>query len=270
MRRDGAAAIPGMEGAGVIEAIDIDDPTGLRVGDRVAWVMQPGAYAQHVALPSRALVPVPNEIDLQTAAAAILQGLTAQYLVTDSATVGAGDTVLVHAGAGGVGRLLAQLVVAAGGRVLATVSSEEKATVARQAGAAEVIRYDAIDFADAARSLTGGRGVDVVYDAVNRRTFHGSLRALRCRGTLVLYGEASGQVDPIPPKLLQRAGSVKLTYPSLAHLRDELLERARRLFVALTDGALALQVTTYPLAAAAETHRALERRQTTGKVVLVM
>ncbi len=178
----------------------------------------------------------------------------------------------MHAAAGGVGRLLVQLATAAGAQVLGTVSSAVKADVARAAGAAEVIRYDEVDFAAAVRDLTAGRGVDAVYDAINRETFHASLRTVRRRGTLVLYGEASGQVDPIAPKQLQAAGSVIFTYPSLLDFvaePAELRERSARLFAAVASGDLRLEVERRPLRDAAAAHRDLERRRTTGKLVLV-
>lgn len=272
MRRAAEARIPGMEGAGVVEQIDeVGRRAGLAVGDRVAWIMHPGSYAAFASVPVARLVPVPDDVELVTAAAAMLQGLTAGYLAGDSYPIRAGDVALVHSAAGGVGRLLSQLAVAAGARVLATVSSDEKARIVRAVGASDVIRYDEVDFAATARVLTRGRGVDVVYDAVNRRTFHDSLRALRARGTMVLYGEASGQVDPLPPKALQAAGSVKLTYPSLAHFvadRDELLARSARLFAAVADGTLQLAITRYPLEDASAAHDDLEGRRSVGKLVL--
>lgn len=273
MRRAGVTPVLGMEGAGTVDRLGTNAGHGeFAPGDRVAWVMQPGAYAELVCVPVSALVPVPAGIDLETAAAAMLQGLTAQYLSTECHPVREGETVLVHAAAGGVGRLLTQLAVAAGARVLGTVSSAAKAEVALAAGAVDAIRYDETDFVVATLELTDGRGADAVFDAINRATLEASLRAVRRRGTLVLYGEASGQADPLALKRLQQAGSVRFTYPSLADFveeREELLARSKALFAAIAGGVLRLEVDLRPLAEAALAHADLAGRRTTGKLLLV-
>lgn len=274
MRRSGATPVLGMEGAGSVVALG-DDANGssVEVGDRVAWVMHPGSYAEQIVVPVDRLIPLPSDIDERTAAACLLQGLTAQYLVEDSYRVGSGDVVLVHAAAGGVGRLLVQLASAAGARVLATVSSDEKAALVRKAGAESVIRYDREDFAAKARELTEGRGVDCVYDSVNRTTFAGSLDAVARRGTVVIFGEASGMADPLPIKTLQEKGSIKLTYSGLMTFirdRDELVERSRRLFDSVTRSDLELHIDDLlPLARVQEAHRRIEGRLTSGKLLLL-
>lgn len=274
MRRSGAEPILGMEGAGTVAALGEGLPDAhLAVGDRVGWVMQPGSYAERVALPANRLVPLPPEIEERTAAACLLQGLTAQYLVEESYRVQPGDVVLVHAAAGGVGRLLVQMASMAGARVLATVSSDEKAALVFEDGADAAIRYDREDFAARARELTGGRGVDCVYDSVNRATFAGSLDAVARRGTVVVYGEASGMADPLPIKTLQEKGSIKLTYGGLMTFireREELLARSRCLFDLVSSGRLKVHVdAALPLAAAEEAHRRLEGRSTRGKLLLL-
>lgn len=260
----------GMEGTGRVAALG-DNVGGLAVGDRVAWASAPGSYASQVLVNASVAVPVPDTVTDETAAALPLQGLTAHYLVHSSYQVSSGDTVLVHAAAGGVGLLVTQLASAAGARVLATASTTEKRELAAAAGAAEVYGYE--DFASEVRRATGGAGVAAVYDGVGATTFDGSLGCLRRRGTVVLFGAASGPVPPVDPQRLNTAGSVFLTRPTLIdHVatRDELLWRARDLFAAVTSGALDIRVGgRYALAEAATAHRDLEGRATTGKLLLL-
>lgn len=282
-RRSGLYPIPfphvvGGEGAGVVTAAG-PEVDGLSVGDRVAWVAgATGSYAEVVALDARTAVPVPDGVPLETAAALLLQGMTAHYLVDSTFPVQAGQTVLVHAGAGGVGLLLTQLAVARGARVIATVSTEEKAALSRAAGASEVVRYDELedltrDLPAAVRALTDGLGVHSVFDGVGRATFDASLASLRRRGGLALFGGASGPVPPVDPQRLNSAGSVFLTRPTLGDYtatREELLRRSGELFDAVLAGTLDVRIgARYPLAQAAEAHRALEGRATTGKVLLI-
>jgi NADPH2:quinone reductase len=218
------------------------------------------------------LVPVPDEIDFVTAAGILLQGMTAHYLTQSTFPLAAGQSCLVHAAAGGTGALIAQMAHAAGARVFGTVSTDEKAAVATAAHVDHVIRYTTEDFAEAVRRLTGGHGVDVVYDSVGQATFAGSLNSLRPRGTLALFGQSSGPVPPFDPTILNGKGSLYLTRPSLAHYiatRDELLWRARDVFAGLQSGTLTFRLQqTFPLAQAADAHRLLEGRKTMGKVVL--
>jgi NADPH2:quinone reductase len=264
--------VPGQEGAGRVAALGAGDTGGFAVGDRVVWANIPGGYAERAVVPADAAVRVPEEIPDDVAVGAYLQGMTAHFLVTDCAPAGAGDTVLVHAAAGGVGLLLTQLATARGARVLATVSTEEKAALARDAGAAEVLLAGS-DLATRVRELTGHEGVAVAFDGVGRDTFDSSLASLRRRGTLVLFGAASGPVPPVDPQRLNRAGSVYLTRPTLHHYvatRDELTARAAAVFAAVADGTLHVRIGhRYPLAQAAQAHRDLEGRRTTGKVLLV-
>jgi NADPH2:quinone reductase len=264
----------GEEGVGRVAALGPGDTGDVAVGDRVVWANIPGSYAGRVAVPAAEAVPVPDPISDEVAVGAYLQGMTAHFLVTDCAPVGSGDTVLVHAAAGGVGLLLTQLATARGARVLATVSTAEKEKLARGAGAVEVLRSDEVaDLAAAVRALTGGDGVRVAFDGVGRDTFDASLASLRRRGTLVLYGAASGPVPPVDPQRLNRAGSVYLTRPTLHHYvatRRELLDRAAAVFAAVTDGSLHVRIGhRYPLDRAADAHADLEGRRTTGKVLLV-
>ena len=264
--------VAGLEGAGVIEAIG-PEASDLRVGDRVAWASAPGSYATHVVAPVAPLVRVPEGIALDVAAAAMLQGMTAHYLVTGCRSTAPGDVALVHAAAGGVGLLLIQLLVQAGARVIGTCSSAEKEELARRAGAHEVLRYDQVDFAEEVRRLTAGRGCDVVYDSVGRATFEGSLRSLRQRGLLVLFGQSSGPVPAFDLGRLGALGSLFVTRPSLAHYtadRAALELRAGAVLAAIAAGRLQVRIgARFPLAEAAEAHRALEARRTTGKVLLV-
>jgi len=264
--------VSGVEGAGTVTALG-EDVGDLKVGDRVGWVAAPGSYAEQVLLPADKAIPVPEGVSLELAAAVLLQGLTAHYLCTSTYPVQAGDATLVHAAAGGVGLLLTQMVgKLRGGRVLATVSSEEKAALARAAGADEVIRYDQMEFAAEVRRLTGDDGVRVVYDGVGLTTFEGSLASLRRRGLLVLYGAASGPVPPFDPMRLM-AGSFFLTRPTLAHYtatRYELLARAHEVFDWVADGRLNVRIGgRFALSDARRAHEDLQGRRTTGKLLLV-
>ncbi|GEA88208.1 quinone oxidoreductase [Cellulomonas cellasea] len=282
-RRSGLYPVPfphvvGGEGAGTVEALG-EGVTRIDLGDRVAWASgAPGSYAEQVLLDTEHAVPVPAGVDLTTAAALLLQGMTAHYLVASTFPVTPGQDVLVHAAAGGVGLLLTQLAVARGARVIATVGAAEKEDLARGAGAAEVIRYDLLDdlateLPARVRELTGGAGVHTVFDGVGRATFDASLASLRPLGGLALFGASSGPVPPLDPQRLNAAGSLFLTRPTLAHYtatREELLWRAGELLDAVASGTLDVRVgATFPLADAAAAHRALEGRTTTGKVLLV-
>ena len=261
---------PGSEGAGVVTAVGPD--AAVREGDRVAWAGALGSYAEEAVVPADKLVPVPDGLEWDEAAAAPLQGMTAHYLATDTHHLRAGQTALVHAAAGGVGLLLVQVAKMKGARVIGTVSTPEKAQLAAAAGADEMIRYTEEDFLEAVKRLTDGRGVDVVYDSVGRTTFDRSLDSLAVRGTLALYGQSSGVVPPIDPARLAAKG-VFLTRPTLWHYtatREELLSRARDVFAWVTSGLLKLRIhRTFPLADAAEAHRQLEGRQTVGKLLLI-
>lgn len=262
----------GQEGAGTVAAVGAD-VTGFEVGDRVAWQGVLGSYAQRARIPARSAVRVPEGVTEEVAAATMLQGITAHYLVRSTYEVREGDTILLHAAAGGVGLLLVQLAKARGARVIGTVSTAEKEALAREAGADEVIRYDQVDFAEEVRKLTGGEGVAAVYDGVGQSTFDGSLASLRVRGMLVLFGAASGPVPPVDPQRLNAAGSVYLTRPTSAHYvrtREELDWRAGELFEAVTSGALKVRIGgRYPLAEVAQAHQDLQGRKTTGKLLLI-
>lgn len=263
--------VPGGEGAGVISAVGPDVAT-FAVGDRVAWAGIPGSYASRLVGPADKLLAVPSGMTDEQAAAVPLQGLTAHYLATSTYPIKTGDTVLVHAGAGGVGLLLTQIAKIKGARVITTVSTEEKAELSREAGADEVIvGYDG--FAERARDLTDGEGLPVVYDSVGRDTFDASLSAVRRRGHLVLFGASSGPVPPVDPQRLNDAGSVFLTRPKLGDYtvtRSELLERSTELFAWIGDGRLAVRIGgSYPLAEAARAQSDLTARRTTGKLILL-
>ena len=261
----------GLAGAGTVDRLG-DGVRDLRVGQRVAWASVPGSYATHVVAPADKLVPVPDGVPSDVAAGLLLQGMTAHYLTQTIVPLRAGLVVLLHAAAGGVGLLLVQLAKRVGARVIGTVSTAAKAALAKAAGADYVINYAATDFVAEVKRLTGGRGVDVVYDSVGQATFDGSLESLAPRGHLVLFGQSSGVVPPFDLARLAR-GSYFLTRPSLGHYtatRSELLGRARHLFDLVTAGQLHVRIDrTFPLAQAAEAHRALTGRATTGKVLLV-
>ncbi|HEY1011861.1 MAG TPA: quinone oxidoreductase [Herpetosiphonaceae bacterium] len=274
-QRTGRYAIPlpatlGNEGAGVVAALG-EGVTDWKIGDRVAYVGVLGSYAEQTIVKADRLVPVPAGLDAATAAAAIEQGMTAHYLAHDSYRIKPGDSVLVHAAAGGTGRLLTQVAKRLGARVIATVSTEAKAEIARAAGADEIILYSEQDFEAETLRLTGGRGVDAAYDSVGKTTFEKSLAVLRPRGTLVLFGAASGPAPALDPQRLTK-GSLFLTRPSLTHYtadRAELLGRAADIFAWVLDGSLKLHIgQTYALAEAAQAHRDLESRATTGKLLL--
>lgn len=262
---------PGMEAAGVVEALGAD-VNELKVGDRVAYAMHLGSYAEYALVPAVKLIPVPAGVDDRSAAAAMLQGLTAHYLSCGSYPIQAGDTVLIHAGAGGVGLLLSQMANRLGARVITTVSTEEKAALSKQAGAHEVIVYTQTDFEAEVKRLTDGSGVQAVYDSVGKTTFEKSLNCLVPRGYLVLFGGSSGPAAPLDPMVLG-AKSLFLTRPSLAHYvltREELLKRAADVLGWMAEGSLKLRIEhQYPLAEAAQAHRDLEARRTTGKLLLL-
>jgi NADPH2:quinone reductase len=264
--------IPGMEAAGVVEKVG-PEVSEVAPGDRVAYAMQRGSYAQYAAVPAWQLVRVPDGLDERTAAAAMLQGMTAHYLTRSSFPLKQGDTALVHAAAGGVGGILIQMAKKLGARVFGTVSTDEKAKLARESGADEVILYTRQDFEAEVKRLTGNRGCDVVYDSVGKTTFEKSLNCLRPRGMLVLYGQSSGAVPPFDPGILNAKGSLFLTRPSLAHhcqTRDELLWRAGDVLTAIRDGELKLRIDgEYPLADAGRAHQDLESRKTVGKLLLI-
>jgi NADPH2:quinone reductase len=264
--------VAGLEGAGVVESVGAG-VTEWRAGDRVAWAGVPGSYARFLIAPAQRLVRIPDAVSEELAGAVMLQGMTAHYLVHGTRQTRPGDVALVHAAAGGTGLLLVQTLKRAGARVIGTTSSAEKEALAREAGADHVVRYDEQDFADEARRLSQGRGVDVVYDSVGRDTFDGSLRALRPRGLCVLFGQSSGPVPPFELRRLNDLGSLFVTRPSLAHYtaeRGELEQRANAVLDAVAAGQLAVRIgARFALADAADAHRALEGRATTGKLLLI-
>jgi NADPH:quinone reductase len=264
--------VPGQEGAGVVTAVG-KDVTSPKVGDRVAWSSLLGAYAEYAAVPANRLVPIPAGVTDQQAAAAMLQGMTAQYLSYSTFPLKAGDTALIHAASGGVGLLLTQMAHNIGARVLATVSTEEKAKLARKAGADEIIFYAQEDFEAETKRLTNGKGVDVIYDSVGKTTFEKGLNVLRPRGMMVLFGGSSGAVPPFDPIVLTQKGSLFLTRPSLPTYTatdEELKQRSSAVFSMITAGKLKLRIEhTYPLADAQRAHRDLEGRKTTGKLLLI-
>jgi len=264
-------AVAGREGAGTVEAVGAG-VTALAVGDRVAFVDAPGSYAERVLLPAARALPVPSALGLDRAAALALQGMTADYLVRTIGRVAAGDAVLVHAAAGGVGLLAVQLARRAGARVFGTCSTAAKEAAARRAGCDVVLRYDRVDFAAAVLAATGGRGCDLVLDGVGRATFAGSVAATRVRGTLVAYGQSSGRIEPFSPRPV--LGSRTLVTATLFdYIRDpaERAERWERVAGEAARGELAVAVDrVHPLAEAAEAHRRLESRQTTGKLLLAV
>jgi len=263
----------GQEAAGVVTAVG-EGVKDFRMGDRVASAAMIGAYATEALAPAAHVVRVPEGVGLQLAAAVMLQGMTAHYLACDTWPLRAGETALVHAAAGGVGLLLVQIAKKRGARVFATVGSEAKVEFARAAGADEVLVLSGdTKFPEVARAFTGGRGVDVVYDGVGQATFEGSLASLRPRGMLVSYGNSSGPVPPFAPLVLSQRGSLYFTRPTLGHYTatpEELRGRSDDLFKWIDEGTLNVRIgATYPLTAAAEAHRALEGRGTTGKVLLL-
>jgi len=261
----------GSEAAGTVESIG-PNVTHVAPGDRVAYAMVRGSYAEYAAVPETSLVKIPDTIDFESAAAAMLQGMTAHYLTNSTFPLNTGQSCLVHAAAGGAGRLTAQMAKIRGARVIGTVSTEEKAAVAAKAGVDHPIVYTAVDFEAEVKRITGGTGVDVVYDSVGKTTFDKSLACLRPRGMMVLFGQSSGPVTAFEPQILNTRGSIFLTRPSLAHYllsREELLWRAGDVFTAIERGELALRVDhVFPLAEAGAAHRALESRATTGKLIL--
>lgn len=262
----------GTEAAGVVERAG-EGVSTCRVGDRIVSESVSGAYAEWALVPADRAVLVPDRVTPKQAAAVLLQGLTAHYLAFSTYPLKKGDTCLVHAAAGGVGLLLCQVAKRAGARVIGTVSSEEKAALARDAGADEIILYTREDFVAAVKRLTAGTGVQVVYDSVGRDTFDRGLDCLAIRGMMVLYGQSSGPVAPFDPQILNRKGSLFLTRPTLAHYtraRAELLERSGEVLHWVAEGALRVRIDReFPLEQAAEAHRELEARRTTGKVLLI-
>ena len=264
--------IVGQEGAGAVTAIGADVKS-VKVGDRVAWTGLQGSYAEYAAVAADRLVPIPQGVTDQQAAAAMLQGMTAHYLSHDTYPLKRGETALVHAAAGGVGLLLVQMAHDIGARVIGTVSTEEKAKLARDAGADEVILYTKSDFEAETKRLTDGKGVHVVYDSVGKTTFDKGLNLLRPRGYMVLFGGSSGAVPPFDLIALSQKGSLYVTRPTLAHYiasREDLVARSGAVFGMMASGKLKLRIEhTYPLADAQRAHRDLEGRKTTGKLLLI-
>jgi NADPH:quinone reductase len=262
----------GLEGAGVVEAVG-PAVTTVRVGDRVAWTSVPGSYATHNVVPADRLVALPSGVDARAGASAMLQGMTAHYLAHSTYPLKSGDMCLVHAAAGGVGLLLCQMAKRAGARVIGTVSTEDKAKLAREAGAHDVILYTRQDFVAEVNRLTTGKKLQVVYDSVGKDTFEKGFDCLAPRGYMVLYGASSGPVGALDPQVLNAKGSLFLTRPSLYNYiasRDDLVRRATDVLTWIQKGELKLRVgATFPLAEAAQAHRDLEGRRTTGKVLLI-
>ena len=277
-QREGRYKVPlpfvaGQEGAGTITKIG-SEVKSLKVGERVAWCGVLGSYAEYAAVPSDRLVLIPQGVSEQQAAAAMLQGMTAHYLVHDVHPLKKGETALLHAAAGGVGLILTQMAHHIGARLIGTVSTEEKAKLARNAGADEIILYSQIDFETETKRLTDGHGVDVVYDSVGKTTFEKGLNVLRVRGMMALFGGSSGPAPPIDPIILSQKGSLFLTRPTLFHYtatREELEKRSGDVFAMIAAGKLKLRIAhTYPLAQVQQAHRDLEGRKTTGKILLVV
>jgi len=262
----------GVEGAGTVAALGAG-AHGLRVGDRVASVGMTGAYAEYALAPAEKLVPIPDAVSFSQAAAAMLQGMTAQYLAYSTYPLASGDTCLVHAAAGGVGRLLCQVAKMRGAFVIGTAGGQEKTGIAVQAGADEVIDYKAQDFETEVKRITGGKGVRVVYDSVGKATFEKGLNCLERRGMMVLFGQSSGAPGPIDPQVLNTKGSLYLTRPTLFHhvaLREELVSRSEQVLGWVRDGLLKLSIfRELPLSEAAQAHDLLESRQTSGKLLLI-
>lgn len=263
---------PGLEAAGVVDAVG-EDVAGVVPGDRVAYALGMGSYAEYTTVPAWQVVPVPDGVDFEHAAAVMLQGMTAHYLTHSTYPLREGDTALVLAAAGGVGHLLVQIAKMHGARVIATCSTEEKAELARSHGADDVIRYTEVDMAEAVDELTDGAGVDVVYDSVGKDTFYTSLDCLKKRGYMVLYGQSSGVVEPVDPQIFNRKGSLFFTRPSLFHYagtREETLERAGDLFRWMAAGELDVRIDrAFPLEEAGDAHRYMEGRKTKGKLLLI-
>lgn len=262
---------PGMEGAGVVDAVG-EGVTYINRGDRVAYAMHIGSYAEYAVVPAWRLLKLPDQIEIDIAAAVMLQGMTAHYLVRSTYPVQQGDTVLVHAAAGGMGLLLVQMAKLCGARVIGTTSTAEKADLALKYGADHIILYTESDFVEATQDLTGGQGVHVVYDGIGQDTFLKGLDCLRPRGYMVLYGQASGPVEPIDPQILNQKGSLFLSRPSLGHYAasdEEIQSRTRDIFNWIDSGMLKVRIDRiFPLSEAAEAHRYLENRQTKGKLLL--
>jgi NADPH2:quinone reductase len=275
-KRKGLYKIPlpatlGEEGAGTVTRIG-SGVQEIKTGDRVAWTSVLGSYAEYAVVPASRLVPVPSKVPAKLAAASMLQGMTAHYLATSTYPLKKGDRCLVHAAAGGVGLLLVQVAKKLGAFVIATAGSDEKAELARGAGADQVIVYTREDFVSETKRLTNNKGVDVVYDSVGHTTFDGSLDVLRQRGMMVLFGQSSGPVPPLDPQILNQKGSLFLTRPTLGHYtssREELLRRAEDLFSWMANGEIAVRIgAEFPLDQVGQAHDALEGRLTTGKVVI--
>ena len=262
----------GTEGAGIVDAVG-PNVTEVKKGERVGYASIPGSYAEYAIVPAARLVPIPPNIDARTAAALMLQGMTAHYLTHSTYALKQGDTALIHAAAGGVGLLLIQIAKQFGATAIGTVSTEAKAKLAKEMGADHLILYTQSDFLAEVKKLTDGRGVNVVYDSVGQTTFDKSLDCLRPRGYLVLFGQSSGPVPPFDPGKLAAKGSLFLTRPSLPHYtleRSELLQRANDIFNWTAAGKLKVRIDkTFQMAEAAEAHRQLEGRKTTGKVLLL-
>jgi NADPH2:quinone reductase len=276
-QREGRYKVPlpfvlGQEAAGTVTSVGADVKS-LKLGDRVAWSSILGSYAEYAAVPAERLVPVPQGVSDQQAASVMLQGMTAHYLTYDTYPLKRGETALVHAAAGGVGRLLVQMAHGIGARVIATVSTEEKAELAKQEGANDVILYTERDFEAETKRLTGGKGVDVVYDGVGKTTFEKGLNVLRPRGTMVLFGGSSGPVPPFDLIQLSQKGSLYVTRPTLVNYiatTEELRARSSALFKMIAEGKLKLRLEhVYPLSEAEQAHRDLEGRKTTGKLLLI-
>ena len=262
----------GQEGAGTVSAVG-SEVKSLKTGDRVAWTGLLGSYAEYAAVAADRLVAIPAGVDDRQAAAAMLQGMTAHYLCHDTFRLRRGDTALIHAAAGGVGLLLVQMAHNIGARVIGTVSTEEKAKLAREAGADEIIFYTKADFEAETKRLTSGKGVEVVYDSVGKTTFDKGLNVLKPRGMMVLFGGSSGAVPPFDLIALSQKGSLYVTRPTLAHYiatREELLARSGAVFGMIAEGKLKLRIEhVYPLAEVQKAHRELEGRKTTGKLLLI-
>ncbi len=262
----------GQEGGGIVDAVG-PNVTDVKPGDRVAYAMVPGSYAEYAIVPVWKLVQIPQEVDIKEATAVMLQGLTAHYLTHSTYRLKQGETTLVHAAGGGTGQLIVQMAKLRGVRVIGTVSTEEKAALAREAGADEVIMYTQVDFETEVKRLTNNVGVDVVYDSVGKDTFEKSLGCLHPRGYLALFGQSSGPVSSFNPQILNSKGSLFLTRPTLGHYianRTELLERANDLFNWMAVGKLKVRIDqTFPLAEVADAHQYLEDRNSKGKILLI-